>query len=394
LLIIPYTIKKIGVEGFGVIAVAQVVMLYLSAFADYGFNLTATRNVSLYRGDTKVLSRIFFRVLFAKLILCFFAFVLLLILLLCIPVFRAHTMLYLFAFVLVVGQSSLVTWFFQGLEKMQFLALLTLSGRVVFVILVFVFIKSREQDFLFLFFLGAGTLMAGAISIFSGWRTMKLEFIRPSRADIAGELKEGWHITIANLSSYNCQYANIFILRIFTNDLLVGYYGIAERIFSTIKQVLTMFSQVAYPRVCQLAQNGKEQLVAVWKQFYVPFLVCVFSGCLVIFIFSPQVLYFFMRDEYSHSVFLLRMFCIVLVIVCLNIPATLTLLALNRNKSYFRIVTLGMVLNIISNLLLVHFFAATGTVISIFITEFFIMTGLTIEMYRSFRVNENSFNPG
>ena len=155
-----------------------------------------------------------------------------------------------------------------------------------------------------------------------------------------------------------------------------------------------MFSQVAYPRVCQLAQNGKEQLVSFWKQFYIPFLVCVFSGCLVIFIFSPQVLYFFMGSEYSHSVFLLRMLCIVSVIVCLNIPATLTLLALNHNKSYFRIVTLGMVLNIISNLVLVHFFEATGTVITIFITEFSIMTGLSIQMYRYFRVNENSFKPG
>jgi O-antigen/teichoic acid export membrane protein len=32
----------------------------------------------------------------------------------------------------VIGQSSLVTWFFQGLEKMQFIALLTLLGRIVF----------------------------------------------------------------------------------------------------------------------------------------------------------------------------------------------------------------------------------------------------------------------
>ena len=75
LVVIPHVIKKIGADGFGVIAVAQVVMFYLSAVTDYGFNQTATRDIALYRADRKEISRIFFRVLFSKIILCFFAFI-------------------------------------------------------------------------------------------------------------------------------------------------------------------------------------------------------------------------------------------------------------------------------------------------------------------------------
>ncbi|MES1224805.1 MAG: oligosaccharide flippase family protein [Bacteroidota bacterium] len=393
LIVIPHVIKKIGIDGFGVVAVAQVVILYLSVFTDFGFNQTATREVSLYRSDRQRISKIFFRVLFSKLVLCFFAFIILLILVLLIPVFRAHALLYLIAFVFVLGQSSLVTWLFLGFEKMQFIALLTLAGRVIFVILVFVFIRNKAQDFLFLFFLGLGTLISGVASIFSAYRLFKLEFIKPSRDEIVQELKEGWHVTIANLSIYTCQYANIFILRIFTNDLAVGYFSIAERVFFTIKQVLTMFSQVAYPGVCQLVQSGKEFLISFWKQIYIPFLFCVISGCLLIFIFSPQVLYFFMRDEYFHSVFFLRMMCVASVIVCLNIPGTLTLLAMDKRKIYFRIVTIGMVLNIVSNLVLVQLFKGTGTIISIFITEFFMAAGLGFEAFRHLRSNENSLKP-
>ena len=393
LVVIPHVIKKIGIDGFGVVALAQVVILYLSAFTDYGFNQNATREISLYKTDRIRMSEIFFRVLFSKLLLCLLAFIILLILLIFVPVFRAHALLYLMAFIYVVGQTCLVTWFFQGLEKMQFIALLTLYGRILFVVLVFVFIKTKEQDFLFLFFLGTGTLIAGVASIFTAYRMQKLEFIKPSLADIMQELREGWHITVANLSSYTCQYANIFVLRMFTNDLLVGYYSIAERVFFTTKQVLVMFSQVAYPRVCRLVENGKEYIITFWKQIYFPFLICVLSGSLLLFIFSPQVLYFFIRDEYFHSVFFLRMLCIVSVIVCLNIPATLTLLAMNHKKSYSRIVTLGMMVNIVSNVVLVYFFKATGTIISIFITESFIMTGLSLEVIRYFKLDENSFKP-
>ena len=389
LLVIPYTIKKIGIDGFGVVAVAQVVMLYLSGFTDYGFNQTATRDISLYQSDRTAISRIFFKVLFTKLVLCFFAFILLLILLLCVPVFRAHTLLYLAAFVFVIGQSSLVSWFFQGVEKMQFIALLTLSGRIIFVILVFVFIKSKEQDFLFLFFLGTGTLAAGVVSIFSACRLLKFEFIKPSRSDIMRELREGWHITIANLSSYTSQYANIFILRIFTNDLVAGYYGIAERIFFAMRQILVIFSQVIYPRVCQLIQSGRSQLILFFRQIYIPFLLLVMAGCALVFIFSFQILHFFIGYEHESTSFLLRVMCVATVIICMNIPACLVLLAANGKKNYLRISAIGTLLNIIANIILVRFFDAKGTVMSVIITELFITAGLSWEVYRLYIRNKS-----
>ena len=389
LLVIPYTIKKIGIEGFGVVAVAQVVILYLSGFTDYGFNQTATRDVSLYRSDRVVLSRIFFKVLFTKLVLCFFAFIFLLILIWCVPVFRAHTLLYLLAFVFVIGQSSLVTWFFQGLEKMQFIALLTLLGRIVFVVLVFVFLKNREQDFLFLFFLGSGTLVAGAISIFSACRMLKLEFIMPSGSDIVRELREGWHFTIANLSGYTSQYANIFILRIFTNDLLTGYYSIAERIFFAMRQILVIFSQVIYPRVCQLVQTGRNHLVLFFRQIYFPFLLLVISGCSLVFIFSFQILHFFIGHQHETSSLLLRVMCVITVIICMNIPACLVLLAANAKKNYLKVSAIGTLLNIIANIVLVQFFDAKGAVVSVLMTELFITVGLYWEVYRLYVHNKS-----
>jgi O-antigen/teichoic acid export membrane protein len=51
LLVIPYVIIKIGAEGYGVIAIAQVVMFYLSTFSEYGFNQSATRTISVNRDD-------------------------------------------------------------------------------------------------------------------------------------------------------------------------------------------------------------------------------------------------------------------------------------------------------------------------------------------------------
>ena len=386
LLVIPYVILKIGAAGYGVIAVAQVVMFYLSTFSEYGFSQSATRSISVNREDAAKVSQIFFRVLFTRMILCVIAFFLLLVLLLIIPVFKGHILLYLMAFVFVLGQALLTNWFFQGMEKMWFIVITTLIGRILFVILVFLFIKNNEDDYLFLFFMGIGNILAGIIGLVIAIRFHKLKFKSPGLAEIREELKEGWHFTITNLSMNTCQYANIFILRFFTNDLIVGYFSIAERIFFTVKHVLVIFSQSVYPGVCQLIQNRKEDLTNFFRRVYIPFLFCVTAGGTLLFVFAPGVLFFFSGKNAIHSVFILRMLCIVLLIVCLNIPSTLTLLAMNKKKEYFRVYTIGGLLNILSNIILAYFYQTTGTIMAIFITEIFITVGV---IYLSSRFDWN-----
>ena len=79
LLVIPFVILKVGADGFGVIAVAQMVMTYLSTISDYGFNLTATRDIALYKDDPSQISKIFFTVLTSKIILTAVLFIMLMI---------------------------------------------------------------------------------------------------------------------------------------------------------------------------------------------------------------------------------------------------------------------------------------------------------------------------
>ena len=383
LLVMPYVIYRIGADGFGVIAVAQVVMIYLSTISDYGFNLTATKDIALHKNDPLKISKIFFTVLASKLLITAFLLILLLLAATVIPVVKTHFVLYTLGFMYVVGQSLFVNWFFQGKEKMHYITISTLVSRLVFVVLVFLFINQKGDGIYFLFFLGIGNTIAGLLSIFLAVKIFELNFVIPIWADIVHELKEGWQITVSNLSINTYLYCGIFILRIFTNDLVVGYYSIAERIFFAVRQVLSVFSQVVYPHICQLTLKGKQAAGIFFKQVYLPFLLLVAGGCGLMFIFSEQLIHLFVKDASTLPVLLLRMFSFVPVIVCLNIPAYQLLLAFNRKKSYLMILGLATVINIIFNLLLVNSFGATGTVLSVIITELFITAGLNLELYKN-----------
>jgi len=379
----PFVIKVIGADGFGVVSVAQMVMIYLATIADYGFNLTATRDVALFKMDGVKLSKIFFVTLVTKLLITFFLFILLILLIFFVPIFHEHFTLYLLGFVYVVGQSLLVSWFFQGMEKMQYITAITLFARIIFVALVFIFIRQKNDYVYFLFFLGLGNILAGVLSIYLAIRIFKLKQVRVRRSDVKNELKEGWQITTSNLSINTYLYTNIFILRLFTNDLVVGYYSIAEKIFFAVRQVLGIFSQVIYPRICQLTDTAKKELPHFFRSVYLPFLFLIFGSCAVLFLFSPSIVGLFLPHPPKLAVLLLQMLSFVPLIVCLNIPAYQLLLAFNKKKAYSVVLGLGTIVNIIANISLCPQWGATGTVISIILTELFITIGLNQQVFKS-----------
>ena len=80
LIVVPYLVRVLSPSGFGIVSFAQSLIAYLTIFVDYGFALSATRKISVYRNNKIEVSRIFFNVLAAKGFLGLIGFIVLLLL--------------------------------------------------------------------------------------------------------------------------------------------------------------------------------------------------------------------------------------------------------------------------------------------------------------------------
>ena len=126
LLTLPYLARVIGASGFGKIAFASAIMVWIQTVADWGFNYTATRDVARCRDDKQRVSEIFSNVFWARCLLMAVSFVVLMALVFAIPKLRAEADVILVSFLMIPGHILFPDWFFQAIERMKYITILNL----------------------------------------------------------------------------------------------------------------------------------------------------------------------------------------------------------------------------------------------------------------------------
>lgn len=96
LLVVPYLFKTLGVEKFGLIAFAQAIVVYFGLFVNYGFDLSASKEISVHRDDAKKVSEIYSSVTTVKVIFAFIAFIIFTLMVFSIDKFSDDWKLYVF----------------------------------------------------------------------------------------------------------------------------------------------------------------------------------------------------------------------------------------------------------------------------------------------------------
>jgi PST family polysaccharide transporter len=385
LLTTPFIIQTTGINTFGVIAEVQSFMLLLVTIGDYGFNVTAVKEISIHNKNRTELSIIFGKVLTLKVLICFFLFIITVLFAFFVVSLEKRDF-YLYGFFLLLGYTFFPTWFFHGIEEMKYISYLNAISKLFYVVLLYFVVKTSQDGVWVLCFLGISILISSVFSYVFAIKRYRIFIVIPSFDSILLELRKGFYVCLSHFSTAITNQFNPFLLSLFFTPQMVGYYSVAEKVVMAVWQILSVFSQAIYPRLCKIIHSF-EQSVSFLKDTFVPFFISICLLCIGVFLFSAEIIHLFTKANHADSVFFLRVLLFVIPITTLNIPPYQLLLANSLQKYHFYVYVSGMFVHITTSVIAIHFMGIAGMCYAILFTQTFITLGLYYYMNQFLKRN-------
>lgn len=325
---LPYLTRVLGVYNYGLVNFAIAFNTYFIIITDYGFNLSAVREISVNREDPHRVSEIFSSVMLIKGILATLSFCILLLVILNIPRFSVNWQVYIFAFGLVIGNVIFPTWFYQGMERMKYITVLNVLTNLIFLAAIFIFIR-RPSDYLYVPLLQSmGTLTAGVISQWIIRTRFNVRFHLPPLRTVYETFRDSTQFFLSRVSVSIYTSSNSFFLGLFAGNTAVGYYSAAEKLYTAAQGLYSPLMQVTYPYMAKTRNRAFHRKVLRYS------LILNTILCGGIILFAPTIIGILFGPQYMPSVNVLRLLAVALMVVIPSILLGYPFLAVLGQQRY------------------------------------------------------------
>ena len=370
LLTLPYLVRVLNVETYGLVMFAQSFILFFNILVDFGFNLSATKDVSIYRDDKDKLTEVYSSVIIIKCLLILVSLVLLTLIISFSGKFSENKSIYYLSFLWVVGQALFPVWYFQGIEKMKYITIVNIVAKFLFTGCIFVFVKENSDYLLVPLFNGLGLVIAALIALWIIHVSLKQKISWQKFSTLWFYFKQSsvFFLSRASLSMYTS--ANSFVLGLFSSNAIVGYYAIADQLYKALQAFYTPLSQVLYPYI------AKEKNIGLFKK--------IFKFSVILNVIGIFILFFIVKDVFEllftqkigmESITVFNIFLVASLIVVPSILLGYPFLgALGYSKEANLSVIYASILHILGLVLLILFHQITlySVAYMVLVTEIFV----------------------
>lgn len=370
LLTLPFLVVTLGPKAFGNLSFSLAVVQYFVLLVDYGFSLSATRQISTASETKNKISSIFWNVMACKIILFIASIIILFVLINSSNYIKSNSVVIVYSLGLVLGNLLFPVWLFQGLEKMGIVSIINIVTKFLSVPLIFLIVKEPQDDRIVALIYSVVATLAGVISLVMTAKLNLIGKIAVTFSDVKFQFANGWHLFISGASVSLYTTSVTVILGFVAGPHAVGFFTSADKIRQAFQGLIVPVSQACFPRInAVLTQNREKGIQLIKTLFKLQSLgTLLISICL--FIGAPYIIKILYGTDYNNSITVLKIlaFCPFLVGVS-NVLGIQTMLPMGYAKEFSKILLIAGFISLAAIYPLTKCFKEDGAASSVLLTE-------------------------
>lgn len=375
LLTTPFLARVLGPSALGLLVFAQAFGGLLGMVVQYGFDFSANREVAHAHANSAQLAPVLSKVMSAKLLLALVAVVVAGLASAFVPALRDHPVLLWASVFWALAQASSLMWYFVGIERAGVASSLDVVTKTLATIGVFAFVRGPADAWWVPALNGTAALVSSALALRFAHRDVP--WLRPSLGQALTALRTGWSMFVFSAAASVSATGSAFLLGLFVEPRLLGYYNGADRIARAFLGVLQPINRALYPRFNRAAHSSFTEVRAL-----LPTGLLLVGGaglvlCLAAGFGAPLWVRVLLGPEFGPAVPVLRVLALLPLVTGFNLVlGILWLLPLGRDRIFNTVVIGGTVLNLLLIVVLVPRYGPLGMAGAIVLAEVAVLAGL------------------
>lgn len=313
LVTLPYLTRVLTVDNYGVVNYVKSIMTYMQIIIEFGFILSATKDIVKAGNDKKIIGEITGNVILGKILLSLLSLIVLIIFTIFVPILKNNVAFTMLSFIPIFLSTFLIDFFFRGIEKIEVITIRYIVMKSISTLLTFLFVRGNGD----LLMIPILDIIGNVVAILLVWKKVyklgiKLSF--GTMKDIWDSIADSFLYFISSMASTAFGALNTLLVGILLSSKEVAYWSLAMQILGAIQALYTPINNGIYP---EMVKERKFSLIIKVIKIFMP---VVFIGCLIILLFSKPILFVIGGRKYLEMSYLIKL---LIPVIIFSFPAML-----------------------------------------------------------------------
>jgi PST family polysaccharide transporter len=315
-ILVPYLARVLGPTAWALVVFCQAFAGCLQIVVEYGFQLSATRELAAHRDSRETCGAILTEVTATKLVLLSVAGAAVYVASPFLSHLSTRPLLLWSGMIWMAGQALNMAWFFQGIERLKTAVVADVAAAVISTTAILCFVHRPDEGWKVLLFQGCASITTAAYALYRAATYSVV--VRPVWPRIFARLWSGRHAFGYRLALSAYSTANPVLLGWMAPVLAVGYFSGADKIARALLVLVYPIAQALYPRVNyhrKLNSDKAARLAGIGLM--VSGSLGVGSGILA-FVAAPEIVRFLLGPKFIPAIELLQVLALICPLISVN----------------------------------------------------------------------------